>query len=161
MDPATLVLGLGNPLRGDDGVGARVVEELNHRGLPQGVTAMDGGTGGLDLLRILERWNRVVIVDAADVGLEPGQFVRFTPDQVRLTGASGAFTLHNAGLSEVLALAAALNLDLPELVVFGVQPAEIGWGEGLTLALEAALSGLADAVLEELKGEDYAKDPGN
>jgi len=69
--------------------------------------------------------------------------------------------LHNAGLSEVLALAAALNLDLPELVVFGVQPAVIGWGEGLTPALETTLSGLADAVLEELKGEDYAKDPRN
>jgi len=161
VDPATLVLGLGNPLRGDDGVGARVVEALTRRGLPQGVTAIDGGTGGLDLLRVLERWKRVVIVDAADVGREPGQFVRFTPDQVRLTGASNTFTLHNAGLSEVLALAAALGRDLPEIVVFGVQPAQIGWGEGLSPALETTLSGLTDAILEELKGEDNAQDPRN
>jgi hydrogenase maturation protease len=161
MYAATLILGLGNPLRGDDGVGARVVEELTRRDLPEGVTALDGGTGGLDLLRVLGRWKRVVIVDAADVGREPGQYVRFTPDQVRLAGASDTISLHNAGLSEVLALADALDLDLPEMVIFGVQPAEIGWREGLSPAVETTLAALADAVLEESRGEDYAQDSGD
>ncbi|MGD8996727.1 MAG: hydrogenase maturation protease [Anaerolineae bacterium] len=158
MYPATLILGLGNPLRGDDGVGARVVEELTHRDLPQAVTALDGGTGGLDLLRLLEQWERVVIVDAADVGREPGQYVRFTPDQVRLASASSTLSLHNAGLSEVLTLAEALELDLPELVIFGVQPAEIGWKEGLSPAVAAAVTTLADAILDEIQGEDHAQD---
>lgn len=158
MSPATLILGLGNPLRGDDGVGARIVEELTRRDLPKEVTALDGGTGGLDLLRLLERWERVVIVDAADVGREPGQYIRFTPDQVRLAGASSTLSLHNAGLSEVLALADALDLDLPEMVIFGVQPAEIGWKEGLSPAVATALTALADAVLEEIEGEDHAQD---
>jgi hydrogenase maturation protease len=155
---ATLILGLGNPLRGDDGVGPRVVEELTRRDLPEGVTVLDGGTGGLDLLRLLERWKRVVIVDAADMGKEPGQYARFTPDQARLVGAPGAFSLHNAGLGQVLALASALDLDLPEMVIFGVQPAQIGWREGLSPAVETTLSALADAILEELKGDDYAQD---
>ena len=88
MQRSVLVLGLGNPLRGDDGIGSRVVEELIRRGLPEGVTALDGGTGGLDLLQVLEGWERVVVVDAADVGREPGQFVRFTPDQARLAEAA-------------------------------------------------------------------------
>ena len=57
----TLVLGLGNPLRGDDGVGPRVVEEVIRRGLPEGVTALDGGTGGLDLLPVLEEWDRAIV----------------------------------------------------------------------------------------------------
>jgi hydrogenase maturation protease len=154
----TLILGLGNPLRGDDGVGPRVIEELARRDLPEGVVALDGGTGGLDLLRLLERWRRVVIVDAADVGREPGQYVRFTLDQVRLAGASSTLSLHNAGLSEILALADALNLDLPEMVIFGVQPAEIGWKEGVSPAVAAALTPLADAVLEETEGENHAQD---
>jgi hydrogenase maturation protease len=161
MYPATLILGLGNPLRGDDGVGARVVEELNRRDLPDGVTALDGGTGGLDLLRLLERWKHVVIVDAADVGREPGEYVRFTPDQVRLVGADKALSLHNAGLREVLTLADALDLDLPEMVIFGVQPAETGWREGLSPPVESTLLALVDAVLEELKGENYAQDSGD
>jgi hydrogenase maturation protease len=156
---AVLVIGLGNLLRGDDAVGPRVVEELTRRGLPEGVTALDGGTGGLDLLQVLEGWKRVVVIDAADVGREPGQFVRFTPDQARLAHAADRFSLHNAGLSDVLALADVLGWPLPEMVIFGVQPAEIGWGEGLSPALEAALPALADAVLEEIKGDATAQDP--
>jgi len=144
-------LGLGNPLRGDDGVGPRLVEELTRRRLPEGVMALDGGTGGLDLLQVLEGWQRVVVVDAADVGREPGQFVRFTPDQARLAQAAERFSLHHAGLGEVLALANALGRALPHMVIFGVQPAEVGWREGLSPAVETALSALVDAVLEEIK----------
>ena len=155
------MLGLGNLLRGDDGVGPRVVEELIHRGLPEGVTALDGGTGGLDLLQILEGWKQVVVVDAAGVGREPGQFVRFTPDEVRLAQATDGLSLHNAGLSETLALANALGQDLPEMVIFGIQPAKVGWREGLSPAVEAALPALTDAVIEEIKGENYVQDPGD
>ena len=156
-----LVLGLGNPLRGDDAIGPRVVEELTRRGLPEGVTALDGGAGGLDLLQVLEGWKRVVVIDAADVGREPGQFVRFTPDQVRLAQAADRFSLHHAGLSEVLALADALGRALPEIVIFGAQPAGVGWGEGLSPAVETVLPALIDAVLEETTGEDHAQDFGD
>jgi hydrogenase maturation protease len=158
MRPATLILGLGNPLRGDDGIGPRVVEDLTDHNLPEGVTALDGGTGGLDLLRLMEEWERVVIVDAADVGREPGEYVRFTPDEMRLAGASPTLSLHHAGLSEVLALADALDMDLPEMVIFGVQPAEIGWKEGLSPAVAATLAALTDAVLQEIEGENHAQD---
>lgn len=159
--PSILVLGLGNPLRGDDGVGPRLVEELTRRGLPRGVTALDGGSAGLDLLQVLEGWQRVVVVDAADVGREPGQFVRFTPDQARLAQTADRFSLHNAGLGEILALANALGRTLPHMVIFGVQPAEIGWRQGLSPAVEAALPAMIDAVLEETKGEYYAQDSGD
>jgi hydrogenase maturation protease len=128
-----------------------VVEELTCRGLPKGRAALDVGTGGLDLLQVLEGWKRVVVIDAACVGQEPGQFVRFTPDQVRLAQAADSFSFHHTGLSEVLALADALGRVLPEMVIFGVQPAEIGWREGLSPAVEAALPALADAVLEEIE----------
>ena len=146
---AILVIGLGNPLRGDDGVGPRVVQELNRRGLPEGVIALDVGTGGLDLLRVLEGSKHVVLVDAADVGREPGQFVRFRPDQARLVCAGDRLSLHHAGLGEVLALADALGRALPEIVVFGVQPAQVDWGEGLSHAVEAVLPSLIDEVLKE------------
>jgi len=174
-----LLLGLGNPLRGDDGVGPRVVQELKRRGLPENVTALDGGAGGLGLLPVLEGRRRVVVVDAADVGQEPGRFVRFTPAQARLAQATdrldglegpshpdgleslSCFSIHQAGLSEVLALASALGRDLPELVIFGVQPAELGWREGLSPAVEAALPALADAVFNEIKGENHAQGSGH
>jgi hydrogenase maturation protease len=150
MSPSVLLLGLGNPLRGDDGIGPRVIEALNRRGLPEGVTALDAGTGGLDLLQVLEGWERAIIIDAADVGREPGQFVHFAPGEARLIGAEDVSSLHNAGLAEVLALADAIGHPLPEMVIFGVQPAKIGWGEGLSEAVEATLADLVDEVLEEV-----------
>jgi len=151
---ATLVIGLGNPLRGDDGVGCRVVEELARRELPPGVQVLDGGAGGLGLLSLMEGWERVVIVDAAEMGRRPGEFARFTPADVRLASASDRFSLHHAGLSEALALADALGRALPEMVIFGVQPASVGWGEGLSPAVEAALPALIAAVLEETTNEE-------
>ena len=161
MQSMTLILGLGSPLRGDDGIGPRVVEEVTRRGLPEGVSSLDGGTGGLDLLNVLEGWKRVVVVDAADVGREPGQFVRFTPDRARFVEAEDSFSFHHAGLGAVLALAEVLGKTLPEMTIFGVQPARVGWGQGLSPAVEAALPALTDAVLEEStggspEGEDYA-----
>jgi hydrogenase maturation protease len=160
-----LVLGLGNPLRGDDGIGPRVVELLKQGGLPDGAEAVDVGVAGFNLLYLLAKSRevggaesgvpagdapqRVIIVDAADVGLEVGQFARFTPDQVELMGALETPASHQAGLAEVLALARALERPLPEIVVFGVQPGSLEWGAGLTPEVEAAVPLLAAAVLRE------------
>lgn len=161
-----MIVGLGNPLRGDDGIGPRAVEEVTRQGLPEGVTALDCGTGGLDLLSILEdpgeeAWERVVVVDAADLGREPGQFARFTTDQVHVAQDPRGFSFHHAGLGDVLALADALDRTLPEMIIFGVQPGKIGWGEGLSPAVEAALPDLVNAVFKEIKGESNAQDSGD
>ena len=150
---ATLILGLGNPLRGDDGVGCRLVEELARRELPPGVQVLDGGAAGLGLLNLVEGWERVVVVDAAEMGRGPGEIVRFTLADVRLASTPDCFSLHHAGLSEALALADALGRPLPEMVIFGVQPVRVGWGEGLSPAVEAALPALIAAVLEETTNE--------
>jgi hydrogenase maturation protease len=156
MPPSVLILGLGNPLRGDDGIGPRVIKELNRRGLPEGVAALDAGTGGLDLLHVLEGWEQVILIDTAGIGQGPGQFIRFAPGEARFVGTSDTLSLHNAGLAEALALAKAIGQPLPEMVIFGVQPEKISWGEGLSPAVEAALPALVDAVLEELKGDNHA-----
>jgi hydrogenase maturation protease len=87
--------------------------------------------------------------------------VRFRPADARLVGSKGGFSLHEAGLSEALALAGALGRTLPDLVVFGVQPAEVGWRDGLSPTIESAVPALVDAVLNELKGETYAEDSGD
>jgi len=150
---SVLVLGLGNPLRGDDGVGPRIVEELERRELPEDVTAMDVGTAGLDLLHLLEGCDRAIVVDAADVGLKPGQFVRFTPDEARLAQNSDGLSFHQVGLSGVLSLANALEHALPEIVIFGVQPTEIDWKEGLSPAVEATIPKLIEVLIEEIEAQ--------
>ncbi|RKT45378.1 hydrogenase maturation protease [Thiocapsa rosea] len=140
----TLILALGNPLRGDDGVGAAVLDALP--ALPAGVTGLDGGTPGLGLVLSLQGYDRVIIVDAAEMGEAPGTWRRFTPDCLRTPNSDLRGTLHDAGLAEALVLGEALGVLPSEIIIFGIQPEEIGWAPGLTRAVAAAIPGLCEAI---------------
>ena len=145
---ATLVLALGNPLRGDDGVGAAVLNALPD--LPPGVTGLDGGTPGLGLVLSLRGYDRAIIVDAAEMGEMPGTWRRFSPDCLRAQDPDLRGTLHDAGLAEALLLGEALRVLPSEIIIFGIQPGEIGWSPGLTPAVAAAIPGLCEAIMSLL-----------
>ena len=146
-----LILGLGNPLQGDDGVGCRVAQELEERTLPDDVEVMDGGTPGVGLLNLFQGRQRVIIVDAAEMGLAAGSVVRFRPEDVTLTGSAQRFSLHRSGVADALALASELKLALPEIVVFGVQPERVDWNDSLSPQVQMAVSQVIEAVLNEAK----------
>ena len=150
-----LILGLGNPLQGDDGVGCRVAEELVGASvtapLPGEVEVMDGGTPGVGLLNFFEGRKRVIIVDAAEMGIAPGEFRRFTPHEITLTGSAERFSLHRSGVADALALAHELKIELPEIIFFGVQPASVEWRDSLSPQVQAAVPRVITAVLNELK----------
>ena len=150
MTHDTLIVWLGNPLRGDDGVGAQVAEELKGLELPHGVTVVEGGTAGLDLIALMEGYQRVIVVDAADMGQPPGRVVRFTPTEVRFKRADALLSPHEIGLAEVLALAEALEMTPAELVIIGVQPNCIEGGAGLSPEVEGAIPQAIRLVLDEL-----------
>ena len=147
---ATLVIGLGNPLRGDDGVGVRLAQELEAQVLPPDVEVVDGGTQGLGLVTLMAGRRRVILVDAADVGRSPGEFVRFTPDEARLLGDDAHLSVHAGGLRDALMLAQALEVLPDEVIIWGVQPANLDWNSALSPEVEAALPSLVEAVLVEI-----------
>jgi hydrogenase maturation protease len=137
----TLVLGLGNPLRADDGAGPAAVEALARLDLPLDVDLLDGGAPGLETVLLLQGYERAIVVDAADMGLEPGAWRRLAPETIRIAGgdAEKSGTLHAAGLAEALELGRALGV-LPEtIIIYGIQPQNVGWSEGLTEPLQAAM----------------------
>lgn len=150
----TLVLGLGNPLRGDDGVAAAVIDWLGQRPLPGGVELLEGGTPGLEIVLMMEGYRRVIVIDAADMGHQPGEWRRFRWDEVAL--GSGDLhqlgVIHSAGLAEALKLGEALGVLPPELIIYGVQPLDIGWEPGLSEPVEAAIPAVSEAILHELNG---------
>jgi len=146
---ATLVLGLGNTLRGDDGLGPAVVDWLNQHGLPPGVKAVDGGTPGLEMVLTLADYPRVLIVDAADLHRAPGEWMRLSAGQVQPSD-QARLSLHYAGLAEALALGAELNALPAELVIYGIQPEQVDWSPGLSPAAQAAVPAVGRAVLEDL-----------
>jgi hydrogenase maturation protease len=146
----TLVVGLGNLLRGDDGVGVRVVQSLATQELPVGVELADGGTQGLELVNLMEGWQRVILVDAANVGQDHGQFVRFGLEEVRLLGSNEQISVHAAGLRDALLLAQVLGVLPEEVIIYGVQPASLDWDAGLSPQVEAAVPEIARCILNEL-----------
>jgi hydrogenase maturation protease len=153
VDGSTLIIGLGNPLRGDDGVGVRVVQTLATYDLPPNIRVIDGGTQGLGLVNLMEGQQRVIIVDAADIGTSPGQFVRFTLSEARLLGDEKSLSIHAAGLREALLLAQALDMLPPEVIIYGVQPLTLAWDSTLSSSIEAGLPSLTSAILAEVACE--------
>jgi hydrogenase maturation protease len=96
----TLVLGLGNVLMGDEGIGVHVVRALEGHTLPEGVECLDGGTGGFILLEPLENADRIVLVDAAADGNPPGTVTRTTPHFSR--DYPPTLTAHDIGVKDLL-----------------------------------------------------------
>ena len=153
MPLSTLVLGLGNSLCSDDGVGPAVIEWLDQQVLPAGVEAIDGGTAGLEIVSTLMSHERAIIVDAANIDRAPGEWLRFTPDVARLKDNDTALSLHSAGLAEALALGAALKVLPPTIIIYGVQPQNLDWSPQLSAEVQAVVPEVGRAILAEVLRE--------
>jgi hydrogenase maturation protease len=98
----------------------------------------------------MEGRQRVILVDAAEIGRAPGEFVRFEWGEVHLLGDDEHLSVHAAGLRDALALAQALKMLPQEVIIFGVQPLHLEWESALSPPVEAALPDLIAAVLAEV-----------
>ena len=147
----TLVLGLGNVLLSDEGVGVRVVERLlEGHGFPPEVQVLDGGTLGLDLLPYVEGTDRLLVVDALELGAKPGTLARLEGDQVPAFF-SPKVSVHQMGLVDLLAAARLAGYELEKLVLWGAQPGKMDVGLELSPAVSAQVEPLVEKVLAELK----------
>jgi len=147
--PVVRVIGVGNPLRGDDGVGVAVAGRLAGERMPPGVEVVDGGTGGLTLLGLMEGASRVVLVDAADLGRPPGSILRVADADLALGEPGGCAPLHGVGVADALALGAELG-TLPPLVLLLVQVGDVEPRMGLSPALAEVLDDLVQRVRDEV-----------
>jgi hydrogenase maturation protease len=149
---AILVLGIGNSLMNDDALGVTAIEQLRERyHFPTGVSVVDGGTLGLDLLPMLEGVRKLLIIDAIDMGAAPGALFRLEGDEVPRAFAS-KLSVHQMGVQDLLAVAELQGHVPEELVVWGVQPGSIEMEMCLTPAVAAAMTPLLDGVVGELAG---------
>ena len=145
-----VVVGLGNVLLGDEGVGIRVVEALSKRTLPSWVEVISGGVAGHRLIEWLEDVHKAVIVDAAQMRKPPGTVVRFRPEEVTSRRAPARLSLHEGDLLGTLKLAESLGIRPREVVVYGVQPARMDPGMTLSPEVLRAVPDVVARVLEEM-----------
>lgn len=147
--PRVLILGIGNLLWADEGFGVRAVEEL-HRSyrFPDNVTLMDGGTQGIYLVQHVRDADILVVFDAVDYGLEPGNVRLVEGDEVpRFLGAK-KMSLHQTGFQEVLAMAEMMGDPPDHLYLIGVQPVELDdFGGSLRGDVKARIAPAIDHAL--------------
>lgn len=142
----TVILGIGNELLGDEGVGVHAVRSLEKEPLPPGTRTLEVGTAILDALEELESADRVIVLDAMKDGGEPGTVYKTTLDQC--SGSSCIASMHGFDIFRVMALAG--RNTPPPVTVFGVEPGVINWSLELSPQVADSLPHLLDAVQDEL-----------
>lgn len=149
MKNKILVLGVGNLILTDEGLGVRLVQRLQKEKFPANVEFHDGGTQGLELLGYVDDVARLIIVDCIKAGSEPGSIFRFEPDAIDVIPKKYKMSFHDVGIYDFIRIATALE-TLPPTIIFGMEPEVIEWGEYLTPAVEAKMDKLKEFVIEEI-----------
>ena len=146
-----LLIGLGNLLMSDEGIGVRLVAELEARKtVPPGVELLDMGTAGISILHQLAGHTKAVFVDCAFMGEEPGTLRRFTPEEVVTHKVQTRLSLHEGDLLNTLKLAKELGDCPEEIIIFGIEPQSVEPGLELTDALENRVEYYLQQLVEEV-----------
>lgn len=159
LDRDVLVLGLGNILLSDEGVGVRVIEQLQRNWeLPDNIEVLDGGTAGMELLDHLANRDHLIVVDAIKAGHPPGTVMRLSGSAVP-TFFAVKISPHQVALADVLA-ALRLTDEAPHTVtVIGVEPLSLATGLAMTAVVVARIGSLVDFVVAELEALGCAPRP--
>jgi hydrogenase maturation protease len=152
MRKPVVVLGLGNPLAADEGIGVYLVERLMESAdRYPGVDFIDAGTGGLSILYQIEERRKAIVIDCAFMDQPPGTIRRFTPDEVESRKVLAHQSLHEADLMHIIALGRQLGQAPGEIVIFGIQPERIEPGPGLSRTLRERIDEYLSTILHELE----------
>lgn len=142
------LIGIGNYYGYDDSIGLRVVETIAERGLDEGFQAVDLNGNLINAVHYLgPETEEVLFVDSAFMGLEPGEYRLFTPDEVDTIKDLAGFSTHEGDLMKVLEFAAAVGEPLPPVTVLGIQPEDVRDEPGFSATLESRLEEYVEAAV--------------
>lgn len=151
-----LVCGVGNKLKRDDGLGPYIIEQLETRTMPEKTDLADYGISGFKCALKLEGYAKVVFVDAISLpGSEPGKLHRLEINREGLLRgprlSDFSLSMHETDLERIMATAAVLNIYPGKVIIIGCEPADTAVGLGLSKPVEAAVPGIIELVLQELR----------
>ena len=154
-EPAVNIVGVGNALMGDDGAGIAAVEALSRCGIGPRARLHDAGLAVSDVLGRLDPSEPLVVLDAVRGGGPAGSVYRLRLDALGGGAAAAAgppVSLHELSVAPALQLEALSGRAFEDVVVFGVEPEAVGWGQGLSAAVAEGVDRLVEAVMEYLAG---------
>lgn len=144
-----VILGIGNVLLGDEGVGVHVIRQLETQAepLPPGVVPVDGGTLGIELLPVVQDAVALILVDAVSIGSEPGSVQTFRGEEIEAR-LSRHVSPHQVGSADLIGVARLLGVLPRQTALVGIQPERIAFDLELSAPVRNALSGAIRAVRE-------------
>ena len=145
----TVILGVGNLLLSDEGVGVHIAQKLLQAEMPEGVAVVEGGTDGFRLLNIITEADRLIIIDAVKGGLEPGSIYRFDINDVKNVQPGFKTSVHQIGILEVIDLAGLIGKE-PTTTVIGIEPKSLAMGMDLSPEVKKKIPKVIELVFEEL-----------
>ena len=144
-----MILGIGNILLRDEGIGPHVIDKLKGIKLPDYVELLDGGTGGADLLDFICNRQKLIVVDAIQTDIEPGSIMRLTTDDLAADSRQ-SISLHEFGLLETLTMAKQLDCEPREVIIIGVKPKNITPGVEISDEVSSVVPNILESILDEL-----------
>lgn len=147
--PHITVLGIGNELMSDEGIGVFAAKELQAMELPAGVEAVEGGTDGFGLINIITDTDYLIVIDSLKGGSEPGTIYKFDINEAPRCPDMFKTSIHQVGILEVLNLSELIG-KTPETIVFGVEPKTIGMGMAISPEIKRKIPRLLELVLAEV-----------
>ena len=146
----TAVMGIGNILMQDEGIGVHIIRELEKYDFNPHIALIDGGNMGMDLLPFFDEYNKMIIVDAVDFEESPGFIDTIENDDI-LALFTTKMSLHHLGLKDVLSYAKLLDQTPEDLCLIGIQPKKIEMEMHLSQTVTSRIDKLTQLVLEKLK----------
>ncbi|MCM8800877.1 MAG: HyaD/HybD family hydrogenase maturation endopeptidase [Candidatus Omnitrophica bacterium] len=143
-----LIIGCGNLLLKDEGVGVHLIEYLKDKELPEDVELIDGGTAGFDLIDFILGKEKVVIIDSVKAGGNPGDIYCFSPSDFE-TDNPPKTSLHDITLKDIFSIVQRQD-NLVEIKIIGIEPKDISYGTELSPELKNLLPKIAEIVLKEV-----------
>ncbi|MEW6569836.1 MAG: HyaD/HybD family hydrogenase maturation endopeptidase [Nitrospirota bacterium] len=145
-----VILGVGNFLLSDEGVGVHVANELTKMDLPANVSVIEGGTDGFRLLNFITDADRLIVIDAVKGGSDPGTIYRFDIDDVRSAPSGFKTSVHQIGILEVIDLSGLIG-KTPHATVIGIEPGSLEMSMELSEKVKASIPKIIELVKEEIE----------
>ena len=146
----TAVMGIGNILMQDEGIGVHIIKQLEQYHFTPHIALIDGGNMGMDLLPFFDEHGRMIIVDAVDFEKEPG-FINTIENDDILALFTTKMSLHHLGLKDVLSYAKLLDQIPEDICLIGIQPEKVEMEMALSETVSSQMDNLTSLVLQKLK----------